>query len=86
MYTSKNGKWDEGKLVRNPYIPMHIAGCVLHYGQAVFEGLKAFRQENGQVVVFRPEENARRMIDSCKRLVMDYPSEELFLTAMERVI
>ncbi|CAL6081863.1 Branched-chain_amino acid aminotransferase [Hexamita inflata] len=86
MYTSKNGVWDQGKLVSNPYIPMHIAACALHYGQAVFEGLKAFRAEDNSIRVFRPQENARRMIDSCKRLCMDFPSEELFMTAVERVV
>ena len=57
-YVWKDGKWDAGELVTSPYMPIHIAATALHYGQAAFEGLKAFRRKDGKVSLFRPEENA----------------------------
>lgn len=86
VYKYSNGAWDEGKLMSDPMMPLHIAATALHYGQAVFEGLKAFRQQDGKVVVFRPEENAKRMQASGQRLVMATPSTELFLEAVDRVV
>ena len=60
-YTWRDGKWDGGELVTDPHINMHIGATVLHYGQAAFEGLKAYRWKDGTVRVFRPEMNARRI-------------------------
>ena len=48
-YTHKNGKWDQGELVESPYISLHINSNVLHYGQALFEGLKSFHGADGKV-------------------------------------
>lgn len=47
-FTFKNGAWDEGELVKDPYVKVHIANTALHYGQSVFEGLKAFHGKDGR--------------------------------------
>jgi len=85
-YTWKDGEWDEGTLTKDETIPLHIAATCLHYGQQAFEGLKAFEQKNGDVVVFRVEENARRMIRSCEKIFMAPPTEEMFIDAVFRVV
>jgi len=85
-YTWRDGAWDEGLLTPDETLPLHIAATCLHYGQECFEGLKAFETERGEVVVFRPEENARRMQRSCRKILMEPPTEEVFLDAVHRVV
>jgi branched-chain amino acid aminotransferase len=85
-YTWKNGSWDEGVLTTEEILSVHIAATCLHYGQQCFEGLKGFRTRNDDVVVFRIEENARRMIRSCEKILMEPVPEELFIEAVHRVI
>ena len=60
-YSYSGGRWDSGRLHRKHQISMSVAATCLHYGQACFEGLKAFRWPDGKVRIFRPEENSRRM-------------------------
>ena len=62
----ENGKWGEIEVSTSPTIELHMAASSLHYGQEVFEGLKAFRGRDGKIRVFRLEENARRIIESAK--------------------
>ncbi len=85
-YYYKNGQWSEAKIVEQDTISLPIAATCLHYGQEAFEGLKAFEHKDGSVSVFRPEENARRMISSAQRLLMAEPPEELFLSAVEKIV
>ncbi|HGY54862.1 MAG TPA: branched-chain amino acid aminotransferase [Caldithrix abyssi] len=85
-YYYKNGQWSEAKIVEQDTISLPIAATCLHYGQEAFEGLKAFEHKDGSVSVFRPEENARRMISSARRLLMAEPPEELFLSAVEKIV
>ena len=80
------GAWDAGELVESPYLNLHIAATVLHYGQAAFEGLKAFHCKDGSVRLFRPEQNARRFATSARRICMAEVPEELFLEAVKRVV
>lgn len=47
-FTFKDGRWDEGELVHDPYVKVHVANTGLHYGQSVFEGLKAFHCKDGR--------------------------------------
>jgi branched-chain amino acid aminotransferase len=86
MSKYQNGKWSPLEVCKEPYIKMHIAATCFHYGQACFEGQKAFRRKDGTIGIFRPEENAQRMIDTAKRLVMVPPPLELFLEAVDLVI
>jgi branched-chain amino acid aminotransferase len=85
-YTWKDGCWGEGILTRDVNIPMHMAATCLHYGQEAFEGLKVFEQKDGTPVVFRVEENARRMIRSCEKIFMAPVPEELFIEAVYKVV
>lgn len=85
-YTWKDGAWDAGELVEDPYVKIHIAATSIHYGQAAFEGLKAFRGVDDKVRIFRPEENAQRMQKSSERVFMANISEEMFTDAVDRVV
>lgn len=82
----KHGEWSELESIEEPYIRMHIAATSLHYGQACFEGLKAFRGKDGRVRLFRPDENAKRMQASADRLVVPRVPTELFLDAVHRAV
>ena len=78
--------WHDGRL--SAYAPLELdpSAMVLHYGQAIFEGLKAYRQQDGSVAVFRPAENARRFNRSAARLAMPELPEELFLEAVDALV
>jgi len=78
----KDGVWQKPVECNDVKIDLHVAAGCLHYGQACFEGLKAFTQKNGTVSVFRPEENAKRMVTSAKRLMMEPPPVDLFMDAV----
>ncbi len=78
--------WHDGELVPYGPIAMDPANMALHYGQTVFEGLKAYRQPDGSIAVFRPEQNARRMQRSAQRLALPELSEEDFLTAIDLLV
>lgn len=82
----KDGKWSPLSLTAEPYIRMHIAATALHYGQACFEGLKAFRGRDGVIRIFRPDENARRMHASADRVKMPRVPEALFLDAVHTAV
>lgn len=82
----KDGQWSALESVHEPYLRMHIAATALHYGQACFEGLKAFRGKDGRVRLFRPDENARRMQASADRLVVPRVPVDLFLDAVHRAV
>jgi branched-chain amino acid aminotransferase len=81
-----NGKWGELTACADPVFSIHVAAACLHYGQACFEGLKAFRRKDGTVALFRPEENARRMIATAKRIMMEPPTPELFINASKKAV
>ena len=82
----KNGEWGEVKLESDPYVKIHIGATALHYGQACFEGMKAFHTENGKVCIFRPTENADRIARSSRRVCMPPLPEEKFIDAMKLVV
>lgn len=81
-----NGAWDEGALVDDPMVTMSECAGVLQYAQTCFEGLKAYRTEDGKVVCFRPDLNAARMADSCRRLEMPVFPEDKFVQACIDVV
>ena len=82
----KDGKWGEGKLTAEHTVTMSECACVLQYSQSCFEGLKAYTEENGKIVCFRPDLNAQRMADSCKRLEMPVFPVDRFVKAVEEVV
>ncbi len=82
----KDGKWDEGGLTEEANVVLNECAGVLQYAQTVFEGLKAYRTEDGHIVTFRPDLNASRMADSARRLEMPVFPEERFIKAVEQVV
>lgn len=82
----KDGKWDEGALISDPMVTINECAGVLQYAQTCFEGLKAYTTEDGRVVCFRPDLNAQRMADTCKRLEMPVFPEDKFVEAVEKVV
>ncbi len=77
-----DGGWGEGQVV--PYGPLNLdpATMALHYGQEIFEGLKAYRQPDGSIATFRPNANAARFVRSARRLAMAELPEELFVESL----
>ncbi len=84
--TFKEGKWGPIEESSSEYINLHMAATALHYGQEIFEGLKAFRGKDGKVRIFRLEENAKRIADSARGLLMEPVPEELFAEMVKRVV
>ncbi len=78
--------WSELEVSSDPQMSIHIAAACLHYGQSCFEGLKAFSRKDGSVALFRPQENALRMIESANRIAMVAPPVELFIEAVKKVV
>jgi branched-chain amino acid aminotransferase len=78
--------WGRGRLQAYGPIAMDPAASVLHYGQAIFEGFKAFKQQNGSIACFRPDANARRFNTSGARLAMPELPEARFLEAAKALI
>ncbi len=83
---TEDAGWHDAQLVPYAAIPFDPATNVLHYGQAIFEGLKAYRQPDGSIATFRPEANARRFQRSAVRLAMPELPEELFLGSIEALV
>ncbi|PLR88038.1 branched-chain amino acid aminotransferase [Bacillus halotolerans] len=84
-YEEEKG-WHRPRLT--PYAPIMLdpSSSVFHYGQAVFEGLKAYRTEDGRVLLFRPEQNIKRLNKSCQRMSMPPLDEELVLEALTQLV
>jgi branched-chain amino acid aminotransferase len=82
----KNGEWDNGGLIEDPNIVINECAGVLQYSQSCFEGLKAYRTENGKIVLFRPDLNGERMEDTAKRLEMPVFPKERFIKAAIEVV
>lgn len=78
--------WHAGQLTPYAPIPLDPAASVLHYGQAIFEGFKAYRQPNGDIATFRPEANAERFAASAARLAMPELPVDLFVEASDVLI
>ena len=82
----KDGKWDEGALTTDHSITLSECAGIFHYCQEVFEGLKAYTTEKGDIVCFRPDQNAKRMANSARRIVMPPFPEDRFVDAVEKVV
>ncbi len=81
-----DGKWDEGKIV--PYGPMQMepTNCTLHYGQSIFEGLKAFLDVKGGINIFRPGKNAARLNHSGSRVCIPAFDEQKLVDALKELV
>lgn len=84
--TYKDGKWGEIEVSQSETIDMHMAASALHYGQEIFEGLKAFRGADGKIRVFRLEENAARIQASAHGILMAPIPTELFAEMVKKVV
>ncbi len=84
--TYRNGSWEEAEI--KPYGPMSFSPALhtLHYGQAMFEGLKAYYMSNGSVGVFRPDMNAKRMNHSARRMYMPEFPEDVFVEGIKKLV
>jgi branched-chain amino acid aminotransferase len=83
---SRDRGWYDASLSAYQALTLDPATSVLHYGQAIFEGLKAYHQPDGSVAVFRPEQNARRFQRSARRMAMAEVPEPLFLDAVSELV
>ncbi|MDP4177217.1 MAG: branched-chain amino acid aminotransferase [Bacillota bacterium] len=82
----KDGKWDDGILTQDNMVTISEASTSLHYGQECFEGLKAYRRKDGKIQLFRPDQNANRMANTCKRILMPEVPVEKFIDACKQVV
>ncbi len=82
----KNGKWGELEISSSEYVSIHMAATCLHYGQEAFEGMKAFRGKDGKIRLFRWDENAKRMRESAKGVMMAEVPDDLFFKAITTVL
>lgn len=81
-----DGQWQPGSIC--PYGPISLSpsALCLHYGQSVFEGLKAYRGSDGTVRLFRPDKNYERLARSCERLCIPAPDEGVFVAALKALV
>ena len=82
----KDGAWEEGALTTDATVTISECAGVLQYAQTCFEGMKAYTTEDGRTVIFRPDLNAARMADSCRRLEMPVFPEDKFVEAVVNVV
>ncbi|WP_226636443.1 branched-chain amino acid aminotransferase [Novosphingobium profundi] len=78
--------WHDAKVSAYAPIPLDPAAAVLHYAQEIFEGLKAYKQADGAISLFRPDANAERFNQSATRLAMPTLPENLFIEAIEKLV
>ena len=78
--------WHDARIVPFANFSIHPASTCLHYGSEIFEGLKAYRTADGSIQLFRPEENARRMINSSERLCLPQLPEEDFIQLVKALV
>jgi len=83
---TKDGVWQDGALTTDKNITIHEGSNVFHYGQALFEGLKAYRTKDGHVQLFRPDMNFIRLNEGLRRLVAPQISEKLFYDSILQVV
>jgi branched-chain amino acid aminotransferase len=81
-----DGEWKQGQIMPFQNISMHPAMSAIHYGQSIFEGLKAYRTDNNEVNIFRPDMNAKRFVESAKRMCMPDVPEEIFMEAIRKLV
>ncbi|MBF0781147.1 MULTISPECIES: branched-chain amino acid aminotransferase [unclassified Granulicatella] len=82
----KDGQWDNGQLTEDNKVYISEGSTALHYGQTAFEGLKAYRCKDGSINLFRPDENAKRLMQSCQRLLMPEVPIDKFVDAVKQAV
>ncbi len=86
IHYNKEKGWHNAEIKAYGPISLDPAVCVFHYAQEIFEGMKAYRAKDGRILLFRPESNARRFINSAKRLAMAPLPEEFYLQAIYKFV
>ncbi|MCO5569415.1 hypothetical protein L7F22_023127 [Adiantum nelumboides] len=89
MFVAKcglDGEWDQGEIRPLRHLQLSPAACILHYGQGLIEGLKAYRSKEEHILLFRPEENAKRMIAGADRLCMPAMPAHHFVEAVKQTV
>lgn len=81
-----DGKWQNHRIEPFGLIEVNPVSAALHYGQTIFEGMKAYRGVDGKIRLFRPEMNHKRLTDSCERMCIPPVEKETFLTAIEELV
>ena len=82
----KDGEWQQPEIMPFGPLELHPATSAIHYGQSIFEGMKASKSENGEIMIFRPELNAKRFAESCERMCMPIIDEQKFVELIKRVV
>ncbi|MFT5596184.1 MAG: branched-chain amino acid aminotransferase, partial [Flammeovirgaceae bacterium] len=81
-----DGKWQQPNIMPFQNMTMSPASLVIHYGQSIFEGLKAFKNEDGRFGLFRPDMNIKRMNKSAVRMCMPEIPENIFMEALSELV
>lgn len=84
--TYANGSWSNAKIIPYGNLPMSPAMSAIHYGQSIFEGMKAYRNDANKILIFRPEANWKRMNNSAERLCMPTLPKEIFVDGLRHLI
>ena len=82
----KDGKWNEAEILPYGPIPMSPGSQVLHYGQSVFEGMKAFKNDSDELLLFRKDENFKRLNQSAARLSIPTIDENIFMKGLNSLL
>jgi branched-chain amino acid aminotransferase len=82
----KDGEWQQPEIVPFGNLSLHPATSAIHYGQSIFEGLKANKGENGEILIFRPDMNAIRFRESCERMCMPVIQEDMFVELVRKTV
>jgi branched-chain amino acid aminotransferase len=82
----RDDKWSDLEVSSSEYVELHMASTCLHYGQEIFEGLKAYRGKDNKIRLFRVEENAKRMIASAEGILMQQLPIEIFKEAVIKAV
>lgn len=82
----KNGEWQAPEIMPFGSLSLHPATSAIHYGQSIFEGMKANRLDNGDVIIFRPDMNEKRFAESCERMCMPVLPEGMFTELIQKVV
>jgi branched-chain amino acid aminotransferase len=84
--TFKDGKWQEPIITPFEPISLDPSAKIFHYGQSIFEGMKAYKDAEGTTLLFRPLENCKRLNKSAERLVIPQISEEIFMSGLKALL
>ena len=82
----KNGQWEQPQIIPYQNLSLDPSAKIFHYGQSVFEGMKAYKDTNGKIFLFRPLDNQKRINISAKRLAIPELPEEYFMEGLKELL